>query len=289
MSNLKCHCLKKESICSTAKFLQATTRPPLHNRSRIQGHQAEQWRLSYTQGPDRFSCLDSIVQGKRFLPDSDWLLLPHRLQAKQLQQFTYSAFANPFDFLWRELGQLTPTALCMQSDFHQKAEINSQLHLLTDWELKEDTHPQLDKKETKTEPSFPVSRHFLERRCNQHHLAQAVNLHENLLSLNILKLRDGGTQKTGKSASPPTLHTWVALKTRKTSIHFQHVGQCIEPHLTWLFLLSLLSAPWSCRGQDGHQNLHRHLFLCRCASACSAQSHVSSVFVWLLKYGSVCV
>lgn len=50
---LKCHCLKKESICFTAEVLQATIRPPVRNRSRIQGHQAKQ-QLIYTQGPDRF-------------------------------------------------------------------------------------------------------------------------------------------------------------------------------------------------------------------------------------------
>lgn len=32
------------------EVLQATTRPPVHNRSCIQGHQAKKW-LIYTQGP----------------------------------------------------------------------------------------------------------------------------------------------------------------------------------------------------------------------------------------------
>lgn len=63
MSNLKRHCLKKETICFTAKVLQATTGPPVHNSFRIHRHQAQQ-QLIYIQGTDRFSCLDSIVPAK---------------------------------------------------------------------------------------------------------------------------------------------------------------------------------------------------------------------------------
>lgn len=53
MTNLKCHCLKKESICFIAEVLQATIRPPVHSKNRIQGHQAKQ-RFIYIQGLDRF-------------------------------------------------------------------------------------------------------------------------------------------------------------------------------------------------------------------------------------------
>lgn len=117
MTNLKCHCLKKESICFIAEVLQATIRPPVHSKSRIQGHQAEQqfiYRFRFSSAKQR-----------EFLPYSCFLLLPHQLQAKQLQQFTYSVFVNPFDFLCRELGEFTPTTPHAHThcDFQQRAEI----------------------------------------------------------------------------------------------------------------------------------------------------------------------
>lgn len=119
MTNLKCPCLKKESVCFIAEVLQATIRPPVHSKYHIQGHQAKQ-RCVYRQSLDRFrfSCAK-----QRFLPCSYFLLLPHQLQAKQLQQFTYSVFANPFHFLCRELGEFTPTTPQAHTDFQQRAEI----------------------------------------------------------------------------------------------------------------------------------------------------------------------
>lgn len=241
----------------------------------------------YTGAQTDFLVWIQLCKAKGFLPRSDCWLLPHPPQAEQLQQFTCSVFDNPFDFLCRELGQFTPTSPCTHGDFQQKAKISRyrQDHLLA--EIKEDTHPQLEQETNQDTTQLPCSLAFAREMVQP---AQAVKLHENLPSLNILMFRyigDGGhatRESVSSSASTPPF----VLNMKKPQSIFS-MSQCTKPHLTWLFLRSLLFAPWSCRGLGGHQNLHHHPFLCRCASACSAQSHVTSVSEWLLKYGSVCV
>jgi len=99
------------------------------------------------------------------------------------------SLASPFDFLCKEGGQLTPTPTVYAHTVTSSRK-KRQAGMLTDLELREETCPQPDKKQTKI--PCPAPWDLLERRFHQHSLAQAVKASRKPSSLNKLMFRYEG-------------------------------------------------------------------------------------------------